>query len=47
MAQVVYGPWNKLDLLKELLERETKHLQLLIELHKAVRERKAVAEVNS
>ena len=44
MGQVVVGPWNKLELLKELLERETKRLQELIEQHKALRARKVAAD---
>jgi hypothetical protein len=40
MGQVIVGPWNKLDLLKELLERETERLRELIEQHKALRLRR-------
>jgi hypothetical protein len=40
MGQVIVGPWKKLELLKELLERETKRLQELIEQHRALRTRR-------
>ena len=40
MGQVIVGPWNKLDLLKGLLERETERLRELIEHHKALRLRR-------
>jgi hypothetical protein len=41
MGQVIVGPWNRLELLKELLEREIKRLQELIEQHRAIRTRQA------
>jgi hypothetical protein len=37
MSQVIIGPWSRLELLKALLERETKRLQDLIEQHRELR----------
>jgi hypothetical protein len=41
MSEVIVGPWTRLDLLKELLERETKRLQIIIEQYKEQRKKQS------
>ena len=43
MSEVIVGPWTRLDLLKELLERETKRLQIIIEQYKEQRQKQSAA----
>jgi len=43
MSEVIVGPWTRLDLLKELLERETKRLQVIIEQYKEERNKRSAS----